>query len=175
MTGPLEVDELNPTWLATTRGRPSLTEGPTWFGVFPIVAAGNLGIRRDVWRAAGRFDEAFSAQEDHEFALRLRLPGRAGLLRARPRSCTTATAARPRALWEQGTVYGESRPAALAPGAAARARSRRRASPGGARGPGCSCTSSISAPSTGAPRGSGSRRTGSASCAGCVRYRTLFL
>ncbi len=109
VTGPLEVDRLNPTWLATTRGRPSLTEGPTWFGVFPIVAAGNLGIRRDVWRAAGRFDEAFSAQEDHEFALRLRLRDvpiffePAALVHYRYRGST-------RALWDQGRVYGASRP-----------------------------------------------------------------
>jgi glycosyltransferase involved in cell wall biosynthesis len=109
VTGPLEVDRLNPAWLATTRGRPSLTEGPTWFGVFPIVAAGNLGIHRDVWRAAGRFDEAFSAQEDHEFALRLCLRDvpvafePAAVVHYRYRGSTQA-------LWQQGTVYGESRP-----------------------------------------------------------------
>jgi glycosyltransferase involved in cell wall biosynthesis len=109
VTGPLEVDRLNPEWLATTRGRPSLTEGPTWFGVFPIVAAGNLGIRRDVWRAAGRFDEAFSAEEDHEFALRLRLADvpvhfePAAVVHYRYRGSAAA-------LWHQGTVYGRSRP-----------------------------------------------------------------
>jgi glycosyltransferase involved in cell wall biosynthesis len=109
VTGPLEVDRLNPAWLATTRGRPSPTEGPTWFGVFPIVAAGNLGIRRAVWRDAGRFDESFAAEEDHEFALRLRIRGVPihfapdALVHYRYRGSV-------RALWHQGTQYGASRP-----------------------------------------------------------------
>jgi glycosyltransferase involved in cell wall biosynthesis len=109
VTGPLEVDELNPAWLADTRGRPSRTEGPTWFGVFPIVAAGNLGVRRDVWRAAGRFDEGYRAEEDHEFALRLHQQGVAidfapeAVVHYRYR-------AEPAALWYQGLAYGTSRP-----------------------------------------------------------------
>jgi glycosyltransferase involved in cell wall biosynthesis len=109
VTGPLEVDELNPAWLAKTRGRPSLTEGPTWFGVFPIVAAGNLGVRRGVWRDAGRFDEELRVEEDHEFALRLRVRGvdvhfaPGALVHYRYRGS-------PGALWRQGTTYGRSRP-----------------------------------------------------------------
>jgi glycosyltransferase involved in cell wall biosynthesis len=109
VTGPLEVDRLNPAWLANTRGRPSLTEGPTWFGVFPIIAAGNLGIRRAVWREAGRFDEDFAAEEDHEFALRLRVRDvpihfePAAVVHYRYRGS-------PRALWRQGRSYGAARP-----------------------------------------------------------------
>jgi glycosyltransferase involved in cell wall biosynthesis len=109
VTGPLEVDRLNPRWLADTRGRPSLTEGPTWFGVFPLVAAGNLGIRRDAWRAAGRFDESYAAEEDHELALRLVQRGvdvffaPDAVVHYRYRGSVGA-------LWRQGRAYGAARP-----------------------------------------------------------------
>jgi glycosyltransferase involved in cell wall biosynthesis len=109
VTGPLEVDRLNPRWLAETRGRPSATEASTWFGCFPLVSGGNLGFRRKVWDEVGGFDDAYVGAEDAEWSLRL---ARAGIpvhfapgavLHYRYR-------AEPDVLWRQGTRYGLNRP-----------------------------------------------------------------
>ena len=109
VTGPLEVDRLNPRWLAETRGRPSATEAGTWFGLFPLVSGGNLGLHRSVWNAVGEFDDAYLGAEDAEWSLRL---ARAGItvhfapdavLHYRYR-------AEPDVLWRQGNRYGLNRP-----------------------------------------------------------------
>ena len=108
VTGPLDVDELNAVWLAESRGRLA-TSTPTWYGVFPIVAAGNLGIRRATFDAVGGFDERLRANEDHDLALRLALAGvdvhhePTALVHYRYRH-------EPRELWEQGLRYGTARP-----------------------------------------------------------------
>ena len=109
VTGPLEVDRLNPRWLAETRGRPSATAAATWFGLFPLVSGGNLGLRRSVWETVGGFDEAFLGAEDAEWSLRLAIAGIAvhfapdALLHYRYRT-------EPDVLWRQGTRYGLNRP-----------------------------------------------------------------
>lgn len=109
VTGPLEVDRLNPPWLAASRGRPSRVTGATWYGVFPLVSGGNLGLRRDVWRAVGGFDDRYLGAEDAEFSLRLHEHGiavdfePAALVHYRYRRSA-------RALWEQGLCYGRGRP-----------------------------------------------------------------
>lgn len=108
ITGPLDVDELNAVWLAESRGRLA-TSTPTWYGVFPIVAAGNLGIRRATFDAVGGFDERLRANEDHDLALRLTQAGvdvhfePAALVHYRYRH-------EPRELWNQGLRYGTARP-----------------------------------------------------------------
>ena len=108
ITGPLDVEQLNSVSLSESRGRLRST-GPTWFGVFPIVAAGNLGIRRSTFTAVGGFDEGMRANEDHDLALRLALAGvvvhfePAAVVHYRYRPS-------PRALWRQGLTYGAARP-----------------------------------------------------------------
>ncbi|MGZ4690901.1 MAG: glycosyltransferase [Acidimicrobiia bacterium] len=108
VTGPLDVEQLNSVRLSESRGRLATT-GPTWFGVFPIVAAGNLGIQRAAFNAVGGFDEAFRANEDHDLALRLVLAGvdvhfePAAVVHYRYRQS-------PSALWHQGLTYGTARP-----------------------------------------------------------------
>ncbi|HEX5615374.1 MAG TPA: glycosyltransferase [Acidimicrobiia bacterium] len=109
VTGPLEVRRLNPAWLVATRGVPSSTAPMTFHGLFPTIAAGNLGIRASVWRAVGGFDEAVVAQEDAELSLRLRAAGVAvhfapdALVHYRYRH-------EPRVLFRQGLLYGTYRP-----------------------------------------------------------------
>jgi GT2 family glycosyltransferase len=110
VTGPLEVDRLNPAWLAETRGRPDHHTAATWFGSFPLVSGGNLGLHRTVWREVGPFDEAFTGAEDAEWSLRLAIHGipvhfaPGALLHYRYRT-------EARVLWAQGNRYGFARPA----------------------------------------------------------------
>lgn len=109
VTGPLEIDRLNPPWLAASRGRPSRTTGPTWYGRFPLVSGGNVGFRREVWRDVGGFDEHFLGAEDAEFSLRLSRRGIPvhfapdALVHYRYRDSA-------RILWRQGLQYGRGRP-----------------------------------------------------------------
>ena len=109
VTGPLESDRLNPAWLVETRGRMDTTSCRTWFDLFPVVASGDLGVRKDVFAEVGDFDERFATAEDHELSLRLWQHGIPidfepdALVHYRYRSSA-------RALWEQGNAYGEMRP-----------------------------------------------------------------
>jgi len=71
VTGPLDLDQLNPPWLADSRGR-SFANGPYLFcGIVPTSMTCNLGIRRDVLEAAGMFDEELTVGEDIDLACRL--------------------------------------------------------------------------------------------------------
>jgi glycosyltransferase involved in cell wall biosynthesis len=70
VTGPLEVALLNPAWLVRTRGTPSQTEAPTFHGCFPVMAAGNFGMKATVWKQLGGFDEQVLANEDTDLSLR---------------------------------------------------------------------------------------------------------
>jgi glycosyltransferase involved in cell wall biosynthesis len=109
VTGPLEVDRLNPRWLAETRGRPSPTEASTWFGCFPLVSGGNLGFRRAVWERVGGFDDAYLGAEDAEWSLRL---AQAGIpVHFAPRAVLHYRyRAEADVLWRQGARYGLNRP-----------------------------------------------------------------
>jgi glycosyltransferase involved in cell wall biosynthesis len=71
VTGPLEVDRLNPAWVADSRGR-AITRGPGDFhGVFPFAHSCNLGVRKAVIDRCGGFDEALATGEDVELSFRL--------------------------------------------------------------------------------------------------------
>ncbi len=109
VTGPLEVDRLNPRWLTETRGRPSATHAATWFGLFPLVSGGNLGLRREVWDDIGGFDDAYLGAEDAEWSLRL---ARAGIpVHFAPEAVLHYRyRAEPGVLWKQGLRYGINRP-----------------------------------------------------------------
>ena len=110
VTGALELDRLNPEWLAATRGRGDERGVPTFYGIFPYAHGNNLGLRRAAWERLGRFDEGFpNGAEDIEFGLRAWQAGtpvhfvREAVVHYRYRS-------RPKDLWRQGTTYGRSRP-----------------------------------------------------------------
>ena len=110
VTGPLELDRLNPEWLARTRGRGDERGVPTFYGIFPYAHGNNLGVRRDTWERLGRFDETFpNGAEDAEFGLRA---WHAGV----PVHFVAGAAVHyryrrePRKLWRQGLAYGSARP-----------------------------------------------------------------
>jgi GT2 family glycosyltransferase len=110
VTGPLELDRLNPEWLAATRGRGEERGLPTFYGTFPYAHGNNLGLRRSAWERLGRFDEDFpNGAEDIEFGLRAWHAGvavhfvEAAVVHYRYR-------ARSAELWRQGTTYGSCRP-----------------------------------------------------------------
>ena len=110
VTGPLELDTLNPAWLAATRGRGDERGLATFYQIFPYPHGNNFGIQRSAWERLGHFDEDFpSAAEDAEFGLRAWRAGvelhfvDAAVVHYRYRST-------PRDLWRQGSAYGHSRP-----------------------------------------------------------------
>jgi glycosyltransferase involved in cell wall biosynthesis len=71
VTGPLDVDRLNPAWVAGARGR-AIESGPGDFrGVFPFAHSCNLGFRKSVVTRYGGFDERLSTGEDIELSFRL--------------------------------------------------------------------------------------------------------
>ncbi len=71
VTGPLDVDRLNPGWVADSRGR-AIGAGPGDFhGVFPFAHSCNLGVRKAVAVACGGFDERLDTGEDIELSFRL--------------------------------------------------------------------------------------------------------
>lgn len=109
VTGPLDIEALNPTWVLETRGR-AIASGPgSFFGLFPFAHSCNLGVRRALVRDSGGFDERLPAGEDIELSLRL---SRAGvrlhfvdeaLVHYRYRTSL-------RALWRQARAYGRVKP-----------------------------------------------------------------
>jgi glycosyltransferase involved in cell wall biosynthesis len=69
--GPIEVDQLNPRWLADGRGRWGVGQ-PGVFGGIKFAHGCNLGIRRSAYLKAGGLDEEMHAGEEIDLALRLR-------------------------------------------------------------------------------------------------------
>jgi glycosyltransferase involved in cell wall biosynthesis len=110
VTGPLELDELNPPWLAATRGRGDERGVATFYNIFPYPHGNNFGLQRGAWERLGRFDEHFpSAAEDAEFGLRAWRAG-VGLHFVEAAVVHYRYRGRTRELWRQGTAYGQSRP-----------------------------------------------------------------
>jgi len=110
VTGMLELDALNPAWLAATRGRGDERGVATFYNVFPYPHGNNFGLQRIAWERLGRFDENFpSAAEDAEFGLRA---WRAGVSLQFVGTAVVHYRYRGTAadLWRQGTAYGRSRP-----------------------------------------------------------------
>ena len=111
VTGPLELELLNPSWLVDSRGRRDETEAPTFAGMFPTAHGNNMGMQRALWEHIGGFDEdvRLLGAEDIEFSMRAwfeRIP------------CTFVPTAiahyryrtEPGVLWQQGRRYGRARP-----------------------------------------------------------------
>jgi glycosyltransferase involved in cell wall biosynthesis len=112
VTGPNELDLLNPAWLAGSRGRSAEQSVGSFFGIFPLVRGNNYGVRREVWSITGPLAEGFSRHgvlADQEFALRCWMHGieiggvAGGVVHYRYRRDA-------RALWRQGLAYGSHRP-----------------------------------------------------------------
>ncbi|MSO38737.1 MAG: glycosyltransferase [Acidimicrobiia bacterium] len=73
VTGPVELELLNPTWLASSKGT-SGTNDLVWFDdLFPFASSCNLGVGRERFLAMGGFDETLAVGEDIELSLRLHL------------------------------------------------------------------------------------------------------
>lgn len=109
VTGPHELDLLNPRWLADSRGRSAEEAVGSFFGIFPTIRGANWGIRRDTWERFGGIDERFSAGQDADLSLRYWLGGvdikgiPDAVVHYRYRRSTAA-------LWSQGFAYGAFRP-----------------------------------------------------------------
>lgn len=110
VTGPLELDLLNPKWLADSRGRGDERGLPSFHGLFPTVHGNNMGMQRAEWERLGRFDEhVLIGSDDVELSLRAWLGltpvhfADGALVHYRYRG-------EPSALWRQGRNYGRSRP-----------------------------------------------------------------
>lgn len=69
VTGPLEVERLNPDWVIASRGG-SLATGPGDFGGVTFAHSCNLGFRRALTERCGNFDETLRAGEDIEWSFR---------------------------------------------------------------------------------------------------------
>ncbi|WP_084108538.1 glycosyltransferase [Knoellia aerolata] len=109
VTGPHELDLLNPRWLADSRGRSIEEPVGSFFGIFPCIRGAGWAIRRTTWDSVGGMNESFHAGQDIEYSFRcwnagyeiVGLPG--ALVHYRYRQS-------PRALWRQGLAYGSNRP-----------------------------------------------------------------
>ena len=75
VTGPLDLDRLNPRWAVDARGRSFADRRPLFEEIFPYASSCNVGIRRAVFERAGGFDPAWRVGEDLELSLRLWLSG----------------------------------------------------------------------------------------------------
>jgi glycosyltransferase involved in cell wall biosynthesis len=109
VTGPLNVRDLNPDWIAESRGLATEKSAPTFHNSFPYAHGCNLGLRRELWEALGGFDESALSCEDMHFGLRAHLLGRSAVFEPRAvvlyRYRTQA-----RQLFGQGRSYGNWRP-----------------------------------------------------------------
>lgn len=109
VTGPHELDTLNPGPLAASRGRSMEQPAGSFYGIFPTIRGASWGIRRAVWSELGGMDEGYHPVEDLEFSWRcwdngigvVGLPG--ACIHYRYRSSA-------RTLWRQGFAYGSHRP-----------------------------------------------------------------
>jgi len=109
VTGPNELDLLNPPWLAETRGRSIEQPSGRFAGIFPVVRGNNYGVRAEVWDRIGPLNEGFFPVADVEFSLRCWLDGIdiVGLPDAVVHYRYRSSA---RELWRQGWGYGSNRP-----------------------------------------------------------------
>ena len=111
VTGPLELDRLNPPWLAASRGRGDERGLPTFQGLFPTVHGNNFGMVRACFEAVGRFDldDRVIGVDDVELSLRIWQDG-LGLYFEPGAVVHYRYRDDARALWRQGRTYGRARP-----------------------------------------------------------------
>ena len=111
VTGPLELDRLNPPELAGSRGRRDEQYAPSFCGIFESAHGNNIGMRRGAYDRIGGFDEdpRLLGCEDIEFSMRAWLDGI--VLHFAPGAVVHYRyRTDPQVLWQQGRRYGRSRP-----------------------------------------------------------------
>lgn len=111
VTGPLELDRLNPALLADSRGRRHEWKSPTFCDVFPAAHGNNIGMQREAYDRIGGFDEdpRLLGSEDIEISMRAWMDGIV-LFFAPDAVVHYRYRTDPRVLWQQGRRYGRSRP-----------------------------------------------------------------
>lgn len=75
VTGPVDVDLLNPPWLAGVRGRRVFMTMPTSVTGTPFAHGCNMAMTRSTFDAVGGFDEAARIGTDVNFAIRAAAAG----------------------------------------------------------------------------------------------------
>lgn len=75
VTGPIELDRLNPPWLAGFRGRKSFIQIPTTANGIPFAHGCSFGVRAETVRLIGGFDENVLIGCDIDFAIRAHRAG----------------------------------------------------------------------------------------------------
>jgi glycosyltransferase involved in cell wall biosynthesis len=107
--GRLDVEALNPPWLARTRGGQPAGEAYLVEGVYPVAPGGNMAVMKQDFDALGGFRAGADALEDFEFCFRawrnnltVRRAGPEATVHYRLRQ-------EPRALYRQGYRYGRAR------------------------------------------------------------------
>jgi len=107
--GRLEVERLNPPWLARTRGGNDPAKEYLVEGVYPVAPGGNMAITANDFNRLGGFGAGADALEDFEFCFRAWTGGMA----VRPAGSEAMIHYRlrqePRALYRQGYRYGLAR------------------------------------------------------------------
>lgn len=109
VTGPHELDRLNPGWLASSRGRSIEQPLGTFYGIFPCIRGAGWGIRRSVWERLGGMNEEYSAGQDIDFSRRCWLAG-VDIVGLPDAVVHYRYRDNPKALWRQGFAYGLFRP-----------------------------------------------------------------
>lgn len=108
VTGPLELDSLNPPWLAASRGRSMEEPGASFEGLFPMVRGTNYAMTRTAWEALGDLPLATYPVDDIDLSLRAHRAGIAiegwAPMRVRYRYRSEVSQ-----LWRQGIAYGRGR------------------------------------------------------------------
>lgn len=108
VTGPNELDLLNPEWLADSRGRSGDDAVGTYSGIFPCIRGNNFGVQRSVWDSIGPLSQGFYPVEDIEYSHRCWVNGMEvvglpdAIVHYRYRQSV-------RDLWRQGFTYGIGR------------------------------------------------------------------
>jgi glycosyltransferase involved in cell wall biosynthesis len=71
VSGPIELDRLNPPWLAESRGRSFSNTRTTFEGVFPFASSCNMAMTRHLFNQVGGFDESLRIGEDIDISLKV--------------------------------------------------------------------------------------------------------
>jgi len=109
VTGPIDVDRLNPPWLRDIRGRRLFEHQPLLHEVVPYAHGCNMAFRADALADLGSFDESIAMGCDIEIAIRA---WRSGVELTWVDGALVHYRLRPtlRANFRQGRTYGRSRP-----------------------------------------------------------------